>query len=262
MHFRQALESITERQSVKPTEIVVVKDGILTQKLEDVIADFERNYPELLKIVALEENKGIGEALKIGLLQCSNELVARMDCNDIAHPQRFEKQLKFLEKHQEIAVLGGIIEDFKNVPNDLKQYRNVPEFHKDIRKFAKFRCPMNHPSVMYKKSKVLALGNYPTNFLYLEDYVLWIKMLQAGIKFHNLQEILLYYRFGTGKKVIQKRSGKRYIKALLKLNKYAYKTGFYSVLDYGYYSFLRLSYQLLPSFIRRFLFQTFYRENK
>lgn len=259
----KALESITEKQTILPTEIVLIKDGILTQKLENVIALYQNKFPALFKIIALSKNKGTGEALKIGVENCSNELIARMDADDISVYNRFEKQLNFIKKHPEIDVLGGVIEEFNKNIGDLKQYRIVPEKHKDIAALAKFRCPVNHPTVMFKKSKVLKAGNYSNQFIFLEDYALWIAMLQNKATFYNLQETLLHFRFGSGKQIIKKRSGFNFAKTLIKFNKYAYKIGFYSAVDALFFTLLRVTaHYLFPKKILRFFYLSFLRKKR
>ena len=89
-----ALKSVWDDQSVKPSEIVIVKDGPLTAQLDAVIDGFAESAP--VKIVPLPENRGLGRALAIGVEHCSCELIARMDGDDISMPDRFEKQLSFM----------------------------------------------------------------------------------------------------------------------------------------------------------------------
>lgn len=259
----EALGSIIENQTVKPTEVVLVKDGIFPSSLEKIITSYKNEYPTLFKIINFSKNKGIGEALKIGVENCSNELIARMDSDDVAHPKRFEKQLNFLKKHPKVDVVGGIIKDFKYVVGDLQQYRVVPEYHKDIIAFAKYRCPINHPTAMYRKYKVLAAGNYNKDFSNMEDYALWMAMLQNGAKFHNLQETLLYFRFGSGKEIVKRRSGLSYLKISIRLKKYIYKLGFYTLIEYWLYSLCSIIARfILPSFFLLIFYTSFYRNKK
>lgn len=152
-------------------------------------------YP-YLKVLSLVTNRGLGKALNEGLKYCSHELVARMDTDDIAMPERFEKQLAVFKKYPDIDVVGAWINEFEDNVSNIKSVRKLPELPDDIRQFAKRRNPINHPVVMFRKSAVLAAGGY-RHFPLFEDYYLWIRMLMNGAKFYNIQESLLYFRFSS-----------------------------------------------------------------
>ena len=117
-----------------------------------------------------------------------------MDTDDIAMPERFEKQLAVFKKYPDIDVVGAWINEFEDNVSNIKSVRKLPELPDDIRQFAKRRNPINHPVVMFRKSAVLAAGGY-RHFPLFEDYYLWIRMLMNGAKFYNIQESLLYFRF-------------------------------------------------------------------
>ena len=190
-----ALDSVIN-QTLSPNEIVLVQDGKLTDELYRVVEDYTKKYGNLFKIVPLEENVGLGEALRIGVENCSNEIIARMDTDDIARSDRFEKQIKFLKEHPDIDLVGSWISEFENNPNEIVSYRQVPTDSEDIYKFGQFRSPVNHMTVMYKKSAVLNAGNYQT-FKCIEDYYLWVRMLKNGVKFANISECLVNVRAGS-----------------------------------------------------------------
>ena len=255
-----ALQSIYEEQTLKPCEIVLVKDGPLTIELEKVISDYQKKIPKILNIIALKENKGLGFALNKGLEVCSNELVARMDTDDIATPDRFDKQISFMLDNECVDVSGGMLEEFELLPGDLKQYRSLPENHEDIVKFAKFRNPINHPTVVYKKSKVLKLGGYKTDVLFWEDYLLWIEMLNKGYKFHNLAENILHFRVQEGNKMIEKRRGLKYALNELEFARYAKDIGFFSFKEYIKYILLKPIGRVLPTVIIANIYSVFFRE--
>ncbi len=258
--LRDSLESVYEKQTLKPNEIILVKDGPLTNELEKVIADVVNKYPNVFKTVKLNENKGLGFALNKGLEECSNELVARMDTDDIATPDRFNKQISFMLNNKDIDVLGGMLEEFESKPGDLKQYRLLPEKQDNIIKFAKFRNPINHPTVVYKKSKVLKLGGYKTDVLFWEDYLLWIEMLNKGYKFHNLAENVLHFRVQEGNKMIEKRRGVKYALNELEFARYAKKIGFFSFKEYIKYVLLKPIGRVLPTVIIANIYSLFFRE--
>ena len=193
-YFSLCMKSLFE-QSIIPTEIVIVKDGPLTEELDNIIDEYINKYPNILKTVPLEINQGLGKALAIGVENCSHELIARMDTDDICAPDRFEIQLKEFEKNTDLDILGSCIIEFESTPNNVLSERNVPLEHNDIYNFARKRNPFNHMTVMYKKSKVLEAGNYqpPNGF---EDYYLWARMLVNGCKAKNISKPLVYARTG------------------------------------------------------------------
>ncbi len=192
-YLSQAINSMLN-QTVKPTEIVLVEDGPLTDELYEAIDSFVRENPFLFKIVRNEKNLGLGLALAKGLLECSNELVARMDTDDIAKSNRIQKELEEFERDSHLSLCGGYIREFEG--EDVEHtvgIRTVPIEDTEIKTYIKSRCPFNHMTVMFKKSEVLNAGNYQ-HLLYNEDYLLWINMLKAGCKFKNIPEVLVDVR--------------------------------------------------------------------
>lgn len=255
-----ALNSILH-QSVMPAEIVLVKDGKLSSELEMVIDCFSDKY-SCLKIINLESNMGLGEALSVGLRHCSYEYVARMDSDDISVYNRFEVQVEFLNTNSDFALVGGNIEEFDKLPGDLKQFRNLPETHAEIMRIAKFRSPVNHPTIMFRKSQVLECGGYNNDILLWEDYALFVRMLNAGLKFYNLQTVVLHFRIGDGYKMIKRRSGMRYALNEIKFATYAKKIGFFSVTDYLKYILIKPPARILPARILFFIYKKFFRSKK
>lgn len=261
--LEEALDSILVKQSCKPTELIIMVDGIPIYPLKKVLKKYQDSYPDQVITHILPEHQGTGHALKVGVELCSYELIFRMDADDIAVPDRFEKQLNFIEKHPDIDVLGGVIEEFRKTPGDLNRYRAVPQTHRKIYNMAKFRSPINHPTVLFKKSKVLAAGNYSNDFHLLEDYALWILMLKNNAKFYNMQEVLLYFRLGEEKKIEVKRRGNKISKSFLKFNEFAYQLGFYNKVEYHLLSFLRiLFFSITPSGLFGYIHKKITRRHK
>ena len=194
-HFFEALESTLVRQSLAPDEVVIVKDGPLTSELEEVIEMFAQRYPSIVKIIALTENVGLGNALRVGLEHCSFELVARMDADDINNEDRFRFQIDAFLENPGVHVLGGQIAEFYDLTSGVKSVRRVPLSSEKILGMCRHRNPMNHVSVMFKKSAVLEAGSY-MHLSYLEDYYLWVRMLSKGYRFMNIDEPLVYVRTG------------------------------------------------------------------
>lgn len=204
-YLKVALRSIFA-QTVLPTEIVLVKDGPLTQELDDVIADFCEKS-DSIKVVKIAKNAGLGNALNVGLAACSNDLVARMDSDDLSFPKRFETQLQIFDEDPNVDVVGAWIDEFEKDTSNIVSTRKLPENHKDIFQYAKSRCPVNHPVVMFKKQSVLDAGGYQ-HFPLFEDYYLWVRMLMNGAKFYNIQESLLYFRCSPD--MYKRRGGLKY----------------------------------------------------
>ncbi|NVK09197.1 MAG: glycosyltransferase [Tenacibaculum sp.] len=258
--LKSALNSIYLEQTLKPDEIVLVKDGPLTKELDDVIDKFKQNLKGILKIIVLKKNMGLGYALNEGIKECSYELIARMDTDDIATPYRFEKQVSFFKSNPDVDVLGGMIEEFEEVPGDLGQFRMLPFEHDKILSFAKFRNPINHPTVTYKKSKILEVGGYTSDILFWEDYLLWVKLLNNGCVFHNLDSVLLSFRVQNGNHMIKKRRGIKYAVNEVKFARFARKIRFFNNYDFIKYISLKPPGRLLPSVIISKVYNTIFRK--
>ena len=197
-YLKLALESIYDKQTRKPDEIVVVFDGPLSESLYSVFNEFKKGKEEIVKYYPQEENKGLGEALRIGSERCTGDYIFRMDSDDISDSKRFEKQIAYVESHPDIDVLGTDIAEFNESPYEKeKRVRSCPANHEDIVKMGKKRNPMNHVTVCIKKEALSKCGGYRT-LLLLEDYYLWLHMIAAGCKMANMNESLIYVRVGNG----------------------------------------------------------------
>lgn len=190
--FKKSIESMLN-QTLKPDEIVIVKDGQLTKELEDVINHYVILEPEIFTIVALKRNIGLGLALNEGLKKCRNELVARMDTDDISLEERCELQIEQFKKDRGLSIVGTVTNEFYDNPENIITSRVVPTKHKDILKFSRRRSPFNHPTVMYKKSQVLKYGGY-RDIKRKEDIDLFGRMLSNGCKAMNINRPLLLFR--------------------------------------------------------------------
>lgn len=247
-----SLESITDKQILKPNEIVLVKDGPLTKKLDEVIEKYINKYPNLFKIISLEKNYGLGKALNIGLENCSYELVARMDGDDISKPERFKEQIEIFKNNSNLDICGSWIDEFqmKDKKLEVQSIRKVPETNNEIYKKLKFICSFNHPTVMYKKSKVLKAGNYLQTFA-LEDYYLWIRLALNKCKMYNIQKSLIYFRITDG--TAKRRGGIKLLKSDLKFQKYLLKEKFINKREYLKNIFIYGIYRVIPWKIREIL---------
>lgn len=207
-YFEACMRSIWYEQSLKPDEIVLVKDGSLTTDLESVIEKWQSELGKVLVVVSLEKNVGLGKALNIGLSNCSNEWVFRMDTDDICIRDRFKKQINFIKAHPDISLLSGQIEEFNGSVENVTGIKSVPQTHNEILKFSKTRNPFNHMAMAYKKSSIESVGGYQ-HHLYMEDYNLWLRLLSAGFKAANLKDTLVIVR--AGQDMIKRRKGKVYV---------------------------------------------------
>lgn len=193
-----ALESIYEKQTRKPDEIVIVFDGPLTDKLYDVLNTWRDGKESIVFFYPQETNQGLGEALRNGSKKCTGDYIFRMDSDDISDPERFEKQAAYVETRPEIDVLGADITEFNtDIEQEHMRVRVCPEEHDDIVKMGKKRNPMNHVTVCIKRSALEKCGGYKT-LLLLEDYYLWLNMIVAGCRLANIHESLVYVRVGNG----------------------------------------------------------------
>lgn len=249
-YLRKSLDSVF-LQSLPSDEVVLVEDGPLTSELYEVVEEFVHGHPEMKRVV-LEKNRGLGEALNEGLKHCSHDLVARMDTDDIAKPERFEKQVKIFQKHPEVDVVGSWIDEFEGDISHVVSVRRLPECHEEILCFAKKRNPINHPVVMFRKGAVLAAGGYQ-HFPLFEDYYLWVRMLMNGAKFYNVQESLLYFR--SSPDMFKRRGGLKYVGTEVRFQNFLLRSHFISFLRYVQNVIIRVMTRIMPNRWRTFLYR-------
>jgi len=253
--MQQSLDSVFN-QTLPPTEVVLVEDGPLTPELYSVVEKNVKEHPNL-KVYPQEKNQGLGKALNIGFQHCSYELVARMDTDDICKPNRFEKEISLFEKHPDIDICSSFIDEFVDDIHHIRSQRLLPEKHEDIIKYAHRRCPVNHPTVVYKKSKVIAAGGYQS---FPEDYILWINMILTGCKFYNIQESLLWFRFSED--VYKRRGGWKYAKDDIRAQWNFYKMGFTTLWEFITNSIIRGTVRIVPNSLRAFTYKHLLRKKK
>lgn len=255
-YFRAAIQSMIG-QTVKADEFVIVCDGALTEGLEDVLSWAEEALKDTLLIVRLPVNSGLGRALNEGLKHVKNELVARMDSDDVSLPNRCEMQIKAFSEHPEVSVMSGIAEEFSEDVDKVTARRVLPEKHEQILEFAKNRNPFNHPCVMFKKSAVGRAGGY-MDMPYLEDYYLWVRMLLGGEKGMNLPVPLLRMRAGFD--MYKRRGGGKYVLTQIRLFSYMRKKGMITGLQFIKNIIARTVSSLIPAKTRHFLFMKLLRK--
>lgn len=247
--LRACLTSLV-MQSQTADEIVVVLDGKLPENLMAVLREFQAALP--LKTVPLAENVGLGHALNIGLQHCVFDWVFRMDTDDIALPERFALQCAFLQKHDDVVLLGGQILEFLDKPNLTHAARRVPCQSSEIKQFSQWRNPFNHMTVAYRKEVVLRVGGY-IHHLYMEDYHLWLRLLAAGFQAANLPDNLVLARTGAG--MLTRRRGWQYIKSEWQLFRLKRSLNRQSLMAGLYCLALRVVPRMLPEFLLKKIYQ-------
>lgn len=255
LDFEDAVMSIYN-QTCPPDEIILVIDGPVPDMMLKTIETLSEKTG-IMKVIPLSKNMGHAIARQTGLEAARNELCAVMDADDLSVPNRFEKQLKAFEKHPEVSVVGGLINEFIHTTDNVVGTRIVPEKDSDIKEYLKSRCPMNLVTVMLKKSNVLKVGGYQ-DWYCEEDYYLWIRLALCGYKFYNIQENLVNVR--VGEEMYQRRGGKKYFDSEARLQKYMLDHKLISLPKYAYNVLIRWAVQVaMPNWLRGWVFRTFAR---
>ncbi len=245
-NLRDCFNSLAN-QTLKADEVILVEDGPISKNLKTTIEEYREKLN--IKSVVLSKNHGLANALNEGLRQCSHELIARMDTDDIACPERFKLQVSYMNATK-LSVCSGIIEEWDEDFSHLLSIRRLPTDHADIRDFSKVRCPVSHPACMYKKVDVQSVGGYP--LVYPEDHLLWIKMIQNGSKFGNLDKVLVKMRTGSD---FLSRRGWRFLKGQLETYKYMYKTEYISTYEYFKVCALMSVLRMSPKFLKSLMYK-------
>ncbi|WP_146993644.1 glycosyltransferase, partial [Furfurilactobacillus siliginis] len=217
--LKESLMSI-ENQTLKPTELVLIEDGPVPLSVQNVILNFIERCSFNVRVKKLPKNKGLGNALSVGLKLVSYELVARVDGDDICATDRFRQQIDVFKEKPDVSIVGSNVDEFIGTIDNVVGSRVVPENENEILDFARMRSPFNHPTVMFKKSVVLASGNYQSKFPLFEDYSLWVRLLDSGYIGYNIQDPLVKMRVGTG--MYTRRGGVKYLRSYYRFRRGAY----------------------------------------
>lgn len=185
--IKECFDSINN-QTFTQYEVIVVNDGS-NEVVTNFLVAFEK---ENLKYKIIHKNhEGISQALNIGLQNCNNDIVARMDADDIMHPKRLEKQYEYFNKHN-IDILGCQVHIFDNITQDIIQITNHKQ--KILKQDILTGWFLNHPTVLFNKEKIINIGGYNPKFNGMEDLELWCRSLHNGLKIENMEDSLLLYR--------------------------------------------------------------------
>jgi glycosyltransferase involved in cell wall biosynthesis len=255
---RVALDSMLVDQSVKPTEIVLVQDGPVPYELSRLLLEYKDEYGDVMNIIKLEKNGGLGNALKLGVENAKYDVIARMDSDDICLPARFEKQLAYLEAHPACDIVGGQMTEFIGEPDNIVGRREVPLTNDEIYQYMKSRCALNHVTVMFRKEAVLKAGNYQ-DWFWNEDYYLWVRMMMAGCNFANIPDVAVNVRSGADQ--YARRGGKKYFDSEIGIKKLMLENGMISKKEY-YINYVErfVIQRLMPNNLRGWVFRTFARK--
>lgn len=248
-YLEKSLQSLLE-QTLIPNEILIIKDGPLTEKLDQVIDKFSIQYPNLFEIYSLNENHGLAYALAYGVQKAKYEYIARMDSDDIAVPERMEKQIKAMIKGH-FDVYGGQIAEFEGTIENIIAKREVPTEMKAIEDFAHRRNPFNHMTVMFRKNKIVELGNYH-ELAGFEDYDLWIRAIQKQYRLGNSNDVYVYVR--AGRDMMNRRGGISYIKENYRARRQFKRENFYTIKDFLITTLGVTATSLIPDKLRYFIY--------
>jgi glycosyltransferase involved in cell wall biosynthesis len=245
-HVRAAFHSAVLEQTRRPDQVILVQDGPVPVELADCLAELRASSPVEVTFLALNDNGGLGPALDAGLAASRHDVVARMDADDVSMPQRFELQLPLIEDGADL-VGAGLLE-FGTDLDDIRGLRTPPEHPSDIARYARLHDPFNHPTVIYRRTAVLAAGGYGDVPL-MEDYWLFARMIANGAKVANIPEPLVYYRVGEG--AFERRGGRALLRSELRLQRELLRHGFTSRAQYVRNVTIRGGYRLVPTWLRR-----------
>lgn len=250
-YLKLALDSMLN-QTVAPDEIVLVEDGPLTEELYAVLNE----YP-MLHRVKNETNLGLGLALNVGLKQCRNELVARMDTDDCSKPDRCEKQLARFAEKPYLAIVGSHIDEFVGDISNVVSQRVVPTSSDEIYNYAKKRSAFNHPAVMYSKTAVLENDGY-ADLKRNQDVDLFGRMQFEGYKAENIDEALLWFR-SSDELAKRRKSWQNTWSYIATIRKF-WKMGYASFIDYAMIGIAQTGMYLMPIKIQNYIYKKFLRK--
>lgn len=250
-YLKIAIQSMIN-QTIKADEFIIVKDGILTTELDNVINSFVKQYPDLFTIIVNSKNLGLGPSLRKGVVASKNEFIARMDSDDYSVPTRCEEQLNVLTHNPELGMVGSFEAEFINNIDNVVSIHKEPETNEEIFNYMRRRCAVLHPTVIFRKSEVIRAGNYQETSFYnvYEDYDLFARMIfDANVKCYNIQKVLYYIR--TGEDFYERRGGIKYAKTALRFKWHLMQKEHISVIDFFISGFGQAFVCLLPNRMRK-----------
>ncbi|MBT1635502.1 glycosyltransferase [Clavibacter tessellarius] len=248
--LRRAFRSSVDDQTLRPDEVVVVRDGPVSAELARTMAELAEASPVPVRTIELERNMGLAYALERGLEACAHDVVARMDADDISLPERFARQLELISGGLDLVGTG--MYEFADEVGTIAGRRTPPVGADAISRYARFHDPFNHPTVVYRRAAVRRAGGYLPLGL-MEDYYLFARMIQSGARVENLPDPLVMYRVSAG--AYARRGGIAQLRAELRLQREFRRRRFTSVSQALRNVLVRGSYRLIPEAVRRGLYR-------
>jgi glycosyltransferase involved in cell wall biosynthesis len=249
-YIKESIQSILD-QTVAPNEVIILVDGPVSQKITQTIKYFEKKYPSIIKVVFFQLNRGLGPVLADGVVLAKNQLVARMDSDDVADLDRCSTQLKFFRDNPSYDIIGTNVTEFIGSIDNVRAHRQMPQTHEEIVAYSKKRNPFAHPSVMFKKSTILAAGNYRNRKL-CEDYDLWVRAIMAGAQCRNIQKSLLSMR--TSSDFYNRRGGVAYLKSIISFKYDMFRNKYISFVDLVVSAGSSIVVSLMPARLRSWVY--------
>lgn len=254
-YLRRSFRSVVDDQELRPSEVVIVRDGPVGPELSAVLTEIGERSPVPVVAVDLDDNVGLALALEAGLAACSYEIVARQDADDVSRPRRFAVQLPLVAEG--LDVVGSAIEEFEGDDEAQAGLVRVPPLtSEEIAETSRFASPFNHPTVVYRRSVVAAVGGYEDLPL-MEDYWLFARLVGHGARMANVAEPLVRYRVGAG--AYARRGGTQLLRSELELQRRLRREGFTSVGQAARNVAVRGGYRLVPETARRSLYRAWVR---
>lgn len=242
-------------QTVAPDEIVIAIDGSIDSELASMIHEYKFKHDSLFNVYYYEANEGLAKLLNKALPLCRNEFIARMDADDYSVPERIEKQFSVLNKYPDIDIVGSNVDEFEGNTENVISRVLLPEMPCSVAKFAKRRCPVRHPALLYRKSDVLKVGSYQAERV--EDYDLIVRMIQNGLVVYNIQQSLVYVRIS--KDFYKRRGGWKYLRCIYTMKKFFLESGFLSLGEFLFSFGGHAIIVLMPGCLRNFVYNKFLR---
>ena len=246
-------------QTLVPDEILILKDGPLTSELNDVLKHFKSLNQSVVKIISFKKNRGLGPVLADGVILARNNLIARMDSDDIADPTRCEKQINYFINNPSYDIIGSNVTEFKNSIEKIVSSRIMPQNQDDILAYSRKRNPFAHPSVMFKKDTAISAGNY-RDYKLCEDYDLWVRMIKNGSRCYNIQKNLVSMRLDNN--FYARRGGFTYVRRIVIFKKELLDSGYCSFRDFLISATSTVLLGMLPNILRSKLYYHLLRTQK
>jgi glycosyltransferase involved in cell wall biosynthesis len=239
-HLERALTSVFE-QTWPADEVVIVEDGPLTPDHDRLLSTFEQAHLSMRR-VRLHQQSGVAAALQTGLEAAQGPWIARMDSDDVALPHRFATQVEAIRSGR-YDVIGAAMIEFDSDEQETTGIRRMPEDHAAIVRLMRVNNPLNHPTVVFRRSLVVGVGGYRP-LPHLEDYDLWARVWAAGGRLHNLPEPLV--RFRADARMLARRRQAGVHRAELELQRNLRRYGLISRPRMVFNLALRTGFRLLP----------------